>query len=292
MPLTYVKPERLQLRLHPELTERWVQERIAEDPSLLGLGDLVLISKERRQHRAGRIDLLLEDQEEESRFEVEIQLGATDESHIIRTLEYWDWERKKYPSYTHTAVLIAEDITSRFLNVVSLFNGAMPILAIQMQALRLKDEVLLAFTTVVDPYLRGVAGGDDSEDSAPVSLEHWEARSSKDSIAAVHSLLEIAQSADKSLELNPTRIYIGLKKSGAPFNFAVFKPKKKHVNLEIKLPKSDDIDKKLDDAGLETLAYNARHRMYKVPLTTDDVRSNRGLLQELLSLAYQDMSAS
>ncbi len=56
-----------------------------------------------------------------------MQLGATDESHIIRTSEYWDIERRKYPQYDHTAVIVAEDITSRFLNVVGLFNGFIPI---------------------------------------------------------------------------------------------------------------------------------------------------------------------
>ena len=30
--------------------------------------------------------------------------------------EYWDIERRRYPQYDHCAVLIAEDITSRFLN--------------------------------------------------------------------------------------------------------------------------------------------------------------------------------
>jgi len=38
----YIKPERILLKGHAELNEKWVQERIAEDPSLLGLGDLIL----------------------------------------------------------------------------------------------------------------------------------------------------------------------------------------------------------------------------------------------------------
>ena len=50
------------------------------------------------------------------------QLGKTDESHIIRTIEYWDIERKRYPQYDHTAVIVAEEITSRFLNVIGLFK--------------------------------------------------------------------------------------------------------------------------------------------------------------------------
>ena len=42
------------LKTDPVLNERWLQERIAEDPSLLGLGELVVKDLERRQPRAGR----------------------------------------------------------------------------------------------------------------------------------------------------------------------------------------------------------------------------------------------
>src|SRR5256885_16076916 len=128
--LKYVKPERLMLHKHPELNERWVQQRIAEDPSLLGLGDIILKDKERIQPHAGRLDLLCQDADSNRRYEIEIQLGKTDESHIIRTIEYWDIERKRYPQYDHTAVIVAEAITSRFLNVISLFNGFIPLVAI------------------------------------------------------------------------------------------------------------------------------------------------------------------
>jgi hypothetical protein len=107
----YIKPEKINLRSDPELSEKWVQQRIAEDPTLLGLGELVLKDKERVQPRAGRLDLLFQDVESTRRYEVEIQLGSTDEAHIIRTIEYWDVERKRYPQYDHTAVIIAEDIT-------------------------------------------------------------------------------------------------------------------------------------------------------------------------------------
>ena len=89
MALRYVRPEKLSIRAHPGLSERWVQERIAEDPSILGLGDLILKDKERIQPRSGRLDLLLQDSEAHHRYEVEIQLGKTDESHIgHRTQRY------------------------------------------------------------------------------------------------------------------------------------------------------------------------------------------------------------
>lgn len=131
---------RIWLKDHPEINEKWVQDRICEDPSILGLGDLVLKDKERLQPRAGRLAILLQDLEDDRRYEVELQLGRTDESHIIRTIEYWDIEKKRYPQYDHCAVIIAEDITSRFLNVISLFNSAIPIIAIQMAAFGINDQ--------------------------------------------------------------------------------------------------------------------------------------------------------
>ena len=93
--MEYVQMERLFIKSHAELGEKWVQERIADDPSILGLGDVIMKDKERLQPRAGRLDLLLQDVESNRRYEVEVQLGKTDESHIIRTLEYWDIERKR-----------------------------------------------------------------------------------------------------------------------------------------------------------------------------------------------------
>src|SRR3990172_5435575 len=131
MSLNYEKRTHLSLKTHSTLDEKWVQDRIAEDPTILGLGDVILKDRERNQPRAGRLDLLLQEVEGNRRFEVEIQLGKTDESHIIRTIEYWDIERKRYPQYDHTAVIIAEEITSRFLNVIGLFNGFIPLVAIQ-----------------------------------------------------------------------------------------------------------------------------------------------------------------
>ena len=84
----FTKSERISLKSHEDLDEKWVQQLIATDPSILGLGELVLRDKERIQPRAGRLDLLLQDPETKRRYEVEVELGLTDETHIIRTIEY------------------------------------------------------------------------------------------------------------------------------------------------------------------------------------------------------------
>ena len=52
-----------------------MQRQIADDPAILGLGDLVLKDRERRQPRAGRLDLLLQDPDSLKRYEIEVQLA-------------------------------------------------------------------------------------------------------------------------------------------------------------------------------------------------------------------------
>ena len=95
---------------------------------------------------AGRLDLLLTDPDSRTRYEVELQLGSTDESHLVRTIEYWDIERRRYPQYEHIAVIAAEDITSRFLNVISLFNRSIPLIAIQLRAVEVGADLTLIAT--------------------------------------------------------------------------------------------------------------------------------------------------
>jgi hypothetical protein len=97
------------------VTEGWLEEVIEKEPNILPLGEkLIVIERQRRQEKAGRLDLLLEDDSGDKRYEVELMLGSTDESHLIRTIEYWDIERRKWPGYDHTAVLIAEEVHGTF----------------------------------------------------------------------------------------------------------------------------------------------------------------------------------
>src|SRR5229473_3725176 len=100
------------------VTESWLENEIEKDPTILRLGDVTIIERQRRQEKAGRLDLLLEDDSGDKRYEVELMLGETDASHVIRSIEYWDIERRTWPGYEHCAVLISENVTTRFLNVI------------------------------------------------------------------------------------------------------------------------------------------------------------------------------
>lgn len=289
--MEFTRAERIAMKLHPELNEKWVQELIASDPAILGLGELVLRDKERVQPRAGRLDLLLQDPETKRRYEVEIQLGPTDEAHIIRTIEYWDIERKRYPQYEHCAVLIAEDITSRFLNVVSLFNGTIPLIALQVHALKVGNHNALVFTKVMDELSRGVVDEDEDAEAAPTDRAYWEKRGAKATVKLADELLAIAREIEPTLELKYNKFYIGLSKEGQPFNFVLFRPKKSWINFSFKLPRAEEIDAKIDQAGLESLEYSARWGTYRLSLREADIRKNRELLKELMLAAYQNRTA-
>lgn len=286
--LNYKRFEEIHLKSHATLNENWVQEIIAEDPTVLGLGDLTLKDRERVQPRAGRLDLLLQDSELSHRYEVEIQLGAADESHIIRTLEYWDVERRRYPQYEHTAVIVAENITGRFLNVISLFNGYIPLIAIQMKAIRLGDTVSLVFTTVLDQMTLGLV--DEDEEHETTDRHFWETkRATKATVAMADKLLALVHEFDPSIQLNYVKHYIGVQKDGRSNNFVTFRPQKNALRLGIRLPKSDETEKVIEDAGLEIINYN-RWGAYQVRLAKSDIGTNKEMLRDIMKQAYDSTS--
>jgi len=287
--LTYVKPEKVWLKEHQILNERWVQQIIADDPSILGLGDLVLKDKERIQPRAGRLDLLLQDAETNRRYEVEVQLGKTDESHIIRTIEYWDIERKRYPQYDHCAVIVAEDITSRFLNVVSLFNGFIPLIVVQMNAIKIGEQVSIVFTTVLDELPLGLVD-EDEEIQEVTDRAYWERRGTKATVGMADELLEIIKAFDSDLELKYNKFYIGLDKKGQPNNFVIFRPQKNSLRLEPRLKREDEIEGKLEAAGLDVMDYDKRGGRYRIRLSKGDIKKHSEFLTNFLRNTYENTS--
>lgn len=278
------RPEKIDLKNHPEISEKMIQEIIAEDPTIMGLGDLVLKDKERIQPRSGRLDLLMQDPDTNRRYEIEIQLGKTDENHIIRTIEYWDIEKKRYPQYDHCAVIIAEDITSRFLNVISLFNGFIPLVAIQMNAFKFGNEVGLVFTKVLDEMPLGLVE-EDEEVQAVTNRDYWLNRGSDTTVKMADEILELVNSIKSGFTLKYNKFYIGLAKNGQANNFAICRPKKNYMRLEVKLPKTAETDKLIEASGIEEMGYDNRWGNYRLRFSKGDIHKHEKVLIELLTRA-------
>jgi predicted transport protein len=283
--LKYVKFEKVRIKKHPELNEKWVQDRIAEDPAILGLGELIVKDKERRQPKAGRLDLLLQDQDSNIRYEVEIQLGSTDANHIIRTIEYWDLERKRFPQYDHTAVIVAEDITSRFLNVISLFNGFIPLIAIQMNALKHGNHISLICTTVLDQMTLGLE--EEDEEKEVVDRSYWEKRGTKTTVGLADKLLGYIHSFAPAIDLKYNKFYIGLAIDGQTNNFAIFRPQKTAIKVEVRTNKSEEFENEIAEKGIDLMDYTKWGR-YRIRLSKSDVQKHQEFITQLLKQAYTE----
>lgn len=281
-----MKLETVNLKKHPTYNEKWVQERIAEDPSILGLGDLSLRDKEKILTSGGRLDLLLIDPDSLKRYEVEIQLGSVDESHIIRTIEYWDIERKRYPQYDHAAVIVAEDITSRFLNVISLFNGAIPLIALKMTAYKVGDEVALTFVKVLDEITYGPAAEDEPV-AEPTDREYWKKKSSEKSLKIMDSLMQIVTQIEPTATPRYNKHYIGLTVNNSAYNFISLVPQKNAVIMKFKITKSDECDKLVEATELEILTYETVWRQYQLRIDSDLTQKQRDQILELAQMAKQ-----
>ncbi len=258
--------------------EAWLQNSICDNPQKLGLGDLHLVAKEKIISSGGRLDILLQDSSEEKMYEVEVQLGETDPSHIIRTIEYWDLIRKKYPLRQHYGVLIAETITKRFFNVIGLLSNSIPIIAIQCQIVEIEEKKALIFTKVLDAYEEPVDL--QSESNENVSESYWEKIAPR--------ILFIAQRAyqeTKDIYQNTTIEFnkwsIAIKKNG--YNQLRFnKRSKDFVHIELKYGHNrEQIFKLLEGSGVPP---EDKYSQARFVVTIEWLEKNMELVKELALL--------
>lgn len=280
--INLIQPEKVNLKDHPELNEAWLQDIIAKNPEIIGLGDLILKDKERNQLRAGRLDILLQDPEINKRYEVEIQLGKTDESHIIRTIEYWDIERKRYPQYEHCAVIIAEEITSRFLNVIGLFNGNIPLIAIQLTTYKNGDDYFLTFNKILDEMSLGLVD-DDEEIREVTDRNYWETqKGTTKTVKIVDEALELITEVIPGYQLKYNKFYIGLARNGRADNFIVFRAKKNFTRMEIRLNRDEDLENEIETKGIDLMDYDKRNGNYRLKISSNDLKKHRDFIKDLV----------
>lgn len=283
--MQYVRSRVISLKKSPEHSEKTLQEAIANNPEILGLGEITLRETERRQLNGGRLDLLFDDEITKVRYTVELQLGATDETHIIRTIEYWDNERSRNPHIDHIAVIVAEDITTRFLNVISLFNKSIPLIAIQLSAIEVSGEVTINCVKVLD-LSTSMGWEEDSTSVAATDRQYWLKKAAPETVGVADGLLEIVNevTGSKTFELNYNKHYIGLASGGVANNFISMKPRKLNVVLNVKLPRTDELTE-LIEQSLELISYDNRWGFYQIRVTRKDLTETRSVLRELIESA-------
>ena len=177
--------------------EYWLQDYVWNNPSCLGHGDLEPIAKEKRQTSGGRLDILMKGSDEEL-YEIEVMLGETDETHIIRTIEYWDIEKKKRPKRQHTAVLVAERINTRYYNVLNLLSHSVPIIGIQANLYKNNGSVSLVFTKIIDSFEEPEI---EEESGATYGAEYIQ-KSFPETSEVINSVLSIVKENESDIRVN------------------------------------------------------------------------------------------
>ena len=119
--------------IHPlDGVEHRLLQQIKDDPTILGLGDLEF-KRALPSCRAGQISILLEDPAELSFYVVELQLGPTDDRHVIRVVDRWAAESKRRSRRRCFAVLVAQQIAPRYLRFLRLIGRNVPLLVLELQ---------------------------------------------------------------------------------------------------------------------------------------------------------------
>jgi len=279
--MEYKKAEPVKLR-DVGKDEKWLQDRIDEDPSILGLGELAIYRREKKQPTGGRIDFVLSDPEDESlRYEVEIMLGTLNESHIIRTIEYWDVERRRYPSLEHRAVIVAEDITNRFFNVISLMNKAIPIIAIQLNGFKVGENLVLNFVKVLD--LVDTSEDEEEQETQEVTRAYWDKRSHPQAMEMTDAITEMINPIAQS-KVNYNKSHISIGTTGRHFIWCY---PRKAARLVVRLRVDDDRDslvEKMIEQGVEC-KKGVNPNIARFNLIMKDFEQSKDLLAEAIKIA-------
>jgi len=240
--------------------ESWLENKILAQVGMLGpeFDASEPVASQRPTSGGGRLDLLLQDRERGRRYVVELMLGQLDESHLVRTIEYWDIERRRFPAYEHVAVIVAEDITTRLLNVLSLMAGNIPLIALQMNAIMVGRKMVLQFIKVLDQ--RELRRDDVSEQSQVGSdRPSWMERTSPEVFKEVDRIAGMLAKYRPGAELSYLKVYVGVRVRGVADNIVTMYPKKRHFDLIFwRLPDREALLEKLRAQEVNCDLHDAR----------------------------------
>ncbi len=244
------------------MNEGWLQERIWNTPSCLGLGELEGVSRERLVSSGGKLDILLKDPISDAMFEVEVMLGETDASHIMRSIEYWDLVRKKWPQRQHFAVLIAERITKRFFNVIQILSGSVPLIAIQVNAIKTPSGHFIHFTKVLDVYEE--PDDEASQDGDSFDESFWQ-KKSNETLAATKAIHALISPIYEHSRLNFCKWSINIVRDGR--NQMIVRTRSDgNVLIELRYgSKKEEIAKALDDRSIQ-INDKYKHFIFTLPI--------------------------
>jgi hypothetical protein len=119
--------------------EYWVYEWILEKPARLGLGDIDVTHHTRIRPgcHEEHLDILAYRADRDTFYEIEIMLNSGDATHGLRTVDYYSRERLRHPESRHVAVLVAENLATRYRPLLDGLPQVLPFIGIEINVLAL-----------------------------------------------------------------------------------------------------------------------------------------------------------
>jgi hypothetical protein len=265
--------------------EYWLQDIIYDDPSRLGLGNLIPVNKEKKQSNGGRLDILLKDPEDNnSMYEVEVMLGDTDPSHIIRSIEYWDNEKRRYPQRQHFCVLIAESFNRRYFNVIQILSLNVPMIAIQADLLEVNGEHILNFSKILDVYVEP----EDEEEINIVTESTWNDKA-KWTLDTAKELFNMLSNETKNISLKYTQSYINIVVDRR--NSYYFDKRTKPSSIlwfNVKDEEKEEAIKTLLEKNNIFFNFNNKYKDLSLTIDKNFIQDNKNIILQLHNLRYKE----
>ena len=208
-------------------------------------------------------------------YEVEIMLGETDESHIIRTIEYWDNEKRRWPQRQHYAVLVAECITRRFFNVIQLLSHSIPIIAVQVNMIESGGHKALHFSKVLDTYEELDDGTGDGEIYDEL---FWKKKASW-TIEAARALLDCIGDMFDSPKIRFVKNYVAFTVLGNNY-YWLYKRSAQKSLLCFRIS-DDHLDKVSQLLDEKNISFVQKRNRIMITSDVDFIMKNRELLRQI-----------
>ena len=169
---------------------------------------------------------------------------------------------------------------------MSLLAGSIPLVAIQLNALRVGDQIVLDFVKVLDQ--RALREDDTVEpEDGNVDRSAWEARVGSEIMKLCDRIAGIANEvAEPKVELKYKKGRIRLCPHGSFFNVAALFPKKGFLPIRISVTDPDAWVKKLEDAGVEV--NSPKPGRIAVRIRPADMPAQEAVLRELIHEAVKE----
>jgi len=116
--------------------------------------------------------------------------------------------------------------------------------------------------------------------------DYWESRGAPATMAMVESVLQLIRSFAPQHGLKYNKFYIGLAVDEKPDNFAILVPRKKLLQLELKVAQASSTEARIRDAGFDLIDYSKWGR-YRIRVSEEDIAERPDALTNLLRAAYE-----